>query len=50
MQLACQGGEVIADYSPSLLGPTGVETWGPFQQIDTMINVLDLLVRGLVSY
>ena len=49
MQLACQGGEDITDYLSSLLGPTTWETWGPSQQIDTVVNVPDLLARGLVS-
>ena len=49
MQLACQGGEDITDYFPSLLVPTRWETWGPSQQIDTVVNVLDLLARGPVS-
>ena len=50
MQLACQGGEDIADYSPSPLGPTRWETWGPSQQIDAMVDVPDLCVRGPVSH
>ena len=50
MQPACQGGEDITDYSPSPLGTTRQETWGPSQQIDTMVNVPDLLARGLVSH
>ena len=50
MELACQGGEDIADYPPSLLGPSRWETWGPSQQIDAVVNVPDLLVRGLVSH
>ena len=49
MQPACQGGEDIMDYSPPLLGPTRWETQGPSQQIDTVVNILDLLVRGPVS-
>ena len=50
MQPACQGAEDIVDYSPSPLGPTRWRTWGPSQQIDTVVNVLDLLARGLVSH
>ena len=50
MQLACQGGEDIVDYSSSPLGPTISETWGPSQQIDTVVNVSDLLARGPVSH
>ena len=50
MQLACQGGEDVADYSPPPLGHTRWETWGPSQQIDTVVNVLDLLMRGPVSH
>ena len=50
MQSACQGGEDIVDYSPSPLGPTREETWAPSQQIDTMVDVPDLLARGLVSH
>ena len=50
MQLVCQGGEDIMDYSSSPLGHTRWETWGPSQQIDTVVNVLDLPARGPVSH
>ena len=33
-----------------LLGPTRWETWGPSKQINTVVNVLDLLAIGLVSH
>ena len=50
MKLAGQGGGDIMDYSPSPLGPTRWETWGPSQQIDAVVNVPDLFARGLVPH
>ena len=50
MQLAFKGGEDVTDCFPSPLRPTRWETWGPSQQVNTVVDVPDLLVRGLVPH
>ena len=50
MQMVPQRGQDVMDCFPSLLWPARQETRRPSQQVDTVTNVPDLLMRCLVSH